>query len=124
MQVTKIDVSLSAYPLQNTPAGLALGFQPEVTMVTVGTGIEFVNVDNTSHTATSIPQLSSFPGTTPFSASALTATSGPTLSSGWSTGTLQPGTSSQIIVVDKPGTYLYGCFFHYSGEMRGVIVAQ
>ncbi len=123
-QITKIDVSLSAFGLQSTPAGSALGFSPEVTTVRVGSGIQFVNVDNTSHTATAIVGATTFPATTPFTASAIDASSTANLSSSWSSGTLQAGASSQIFLVDRPGTYLFGCFFHYSGGMRGAIVAH
>jgi len=123
-QITKIDVSLAAFPLQSTSAGPALGFSPEVTTVTVGSGVQFVNVDNTSHTSTSIADAATFPATTPFSASAIAPSATSSLSSGWSSGTLQAGATSQVILVDRAGTYLYGCFFHYSGNMRGVIVAQ
>ena len=28
------------------------------------------------------------------------------------------------VLADKPGTYLYGCFFHYTAPMRGAIIAQ
>jgi plastocyanin len=122
--VTKIDVSLSAFPSQSTPAGPALGFSPEVTTVSVGSGVQFVNVDNTSHTATAIPGATTFPAVTPFTLSATSASATTNLSSGWSSGTLPAGSSSQIFLVDQSGEYLYGCFFHYSGGMRGVIVAQ
>ena len=121
-QITKINVSLAAYPLQTTPAGSALGFSPEVTTVAVGSGVQFVNVDNTTHTATSFSG-STFPSASPLSVSALTS-SGSTLSGSFGSGTLQPGQSSQVFLVDRAGTYLYGCFFHYSGSMRGMIVAQ
>ncbi|MBV8637945.1 MAG: hypothetical protein JO322_07640 [Candidatus Eremiobacteraeota bacterium] len=120
--VTRIDVSIAAFGQSATPAGLALGFSPIVANVAVGSGVQFVNVDNTSHTATSI-QGTTFPPTSPFTFSATTP-SGSTLSSGFSSGTMQAGQSSAIFLVDKPGTYLYGCFFHYSGTMRGEIVAQ
>jgi plastocyanin len=123
-EITKIDVSLSAFPLESTPAGQALGFSPEVTDVSVGSGVQFVNVDNTSHTATAIPGAASFPAVSPFSISAMTASATTNLSSGWSSGTLPAGASSQVFLVDQPGQYLYGCFFHYSGGMRGVIVAK
>jgi plastocyanin len=122
--VTKIDVSLAAFPLQTTAAGPALGFSPEVTMVSVGSGVQFVNVDNTTHTATAIAGTTTFPATTPFSIAAITPSAGTNLSSGWTSGALQAGASSQVFLVDRPGTYLYGCFFHYSGNMRGIIVAH
>jgi plastocyanin len=122
MQVTKINVSLAAFPLQNTSAGSALGFSPEVVTIAVGSGVQFVNVDNTSHTATSFAG-STFPSQSPLGISA-TSASGSSLSGGFSSGTLQAGSSSNIFLVDRAGTYLYGCFFHYSGNMRGMIVAQ
>lgn len=122
MQVTKINVSLAAFPAQQTSAGTALGFSPEVVTVPVGTGVQFVNVDNTSHTATSFSG-ATFPNQSPLGISATNA-SGSNLSAGFSSGTLQAGQSSSIFLVDQAGTYLYGCFFHYSGNMRGMIVAR
>lgn len=122
--VVTIDVSLSAYGAQQTPAGIALGFAPVVTNVSVGSGVRFVNVDNTAHTASMVPG-STFPATSPLSFSATSPSSVNAVSSpGWSTGTLQAGTTSQVFLVDRPGLYLYGCFYHYSGLMRGEIVAQ
>ncbi len=121
--VSRINVSISAFGQVSTPAGLALGFSPEITNVSVGSGVQFVNVDNTAHTATSISGATTFPATSPFTFSA-TIQSGTALSTGFSSGTLQAGASSPVFLVDKPGTYLYGCFFHYSGTMRGEIVAQ
>jgi len=50
--------------------------------------------------------------------------SGATLSGGWSSGTLGAGSGSQILLADKPGTYLYGCFFHYTAPMHGAILVQ
>ena len=120
--VTKIDVSIAAYGQGQTPAGPALGFSPLDTTVIVGTGVQFVNVDNTSHTASSVTG-TTFPQTSPLTFAATTLF-GTSLSGGWSTGTLQAGQSSPVLLVDRAGTYLYGCFFHYSGTMRGIIVAQ
>lgn len=120
--VTTINVSIAAYGQASTPAGPALGFSPLVATVPVGSGVRFSNVDNTSHTASSIAG-TAFPATSPLSFAA-TSLFGATLSSGWSTGTLQAGQTSPVFLADKPGTYLYGCFFHYSGTMRGTIVAQ
>jgi plastocyanin len=121
--VTTIDVSIAAFGVQTTPGGTGLGFSPEVTTISAGSGVQFVNVDNTSHTATSIPGATAFPQTSPFSFSATQPASAP-LGGAWSAGTLQPGATSAVFVVDTPGTYLYGCFFHYSGGMRGAIVAK
>ena len=120
--VTKIDVSIAAYGQASTPAGLALGFSPLVATVQVGSGVQFVNVDNTSHTASSVSG-TTFPVTSPLTFAA-TSASGSVLSAGWSTGTLQAGQMSPVFLADRTGTYLYGCFFHYSGTMRGVLVVQ
>jgi plastocyanin len=122
--VTTIDVSIAAFGAQTTPAGSALGFSPAVVTIPVGSGVRFVNVDNTSHTATAIPGASTFPSTSPFSASALQPGSTSALSGAWGAGVLQAGSSSGIFVANTAGTYLYGCFFHYSGGMRGVIIAH
>lgn len=122
--IVTVDVSLSAFAAQQTPAGAALGFSPIVTNVAVGTGVRFVNVDNTAHTASMVPG-TTFPGNSPLSFSATSPSTADTLSSpAWSSGTMEPGTSSQTFLVDRPGTYLYGCFYHYGGLMRGEIVAQ
>ena len=121
-RVTRIEVSISAYGQTATTAGTSLGFSPAQTAVTVGSGVQFVNTDNTSHTATSIAG-DTYPGSSPLTFAATTQ-SGDTLSGGFTSGTLQPGQSSVVLLVDRPGTYLYGCFFHYSGGMRGEIIAR
>ena len=118
---TVIDVSLSAYAASSTSAGNAGGFSPAVTSVAVGSQIRFTNTDSFAHTASSFSG-SVFPSSSPLTSAALN-TSGNTLSGGWSTGALQAGQSSQTITVDKAGTYLYGCFYHYGAPMRGEIVA-
>jgi plastocyanin len=123
-QVTKIDVNLTLHsaPTQ-IAAGSAAGFAPAQTTVAVGTFVQFMNSDGFAHTATAIGQAASFPASSPFSVSAQTR-SGTAISTSWSSGTLQAGQSSQLIQIDAPGTYLYGCFFHYGAPMRGVIIAQ
>ena len=122
---TTIDVNLTLHPPVQTQAGLSGGFSPAVTTVSVGTTIRFINSDGAgvNHTATLSPNASTFPAGSPFGAAALTQ-NGRALSQPWSSGALVSGTSSQSIMVDKAGTYLYGCFFHYASPMRGVIVAQ
>lgn len=119
---TTIDVNLTQHGVTQTPEGVSQGYAPPVTMVAVGSTIRFVNSDGFAHTATLIAE-PSFPAGSPFTASAQTR-SGTALSQTWSTGTLTSGSASQTLLVDKPGTYLYGCFFHYGSPMRGVIVAQ
>ncbi|HEV7178513.1 MAG TPA: plastocyanin/azurin family copper-binding protein [Candidatus Baltobacteraceae bacterium] len=122
--VVTVSVSLSAFGLTQTPAGPALGYSPAIVTVPVGSGIRFVNTDNTTHTASAVPG-SVFPASSPLQFTATTPSSANAVSSGtWSSGALQAGTSSQVFLVDRPGTYLFGCFYHYSGKMRGEIVAQ
>lgn len=109
-----VDVNLSMHPG---------GYAPDTLTVAVGTHIRFVNSDSFAHTATLIAGAQTFPAGSPFGASAQTQ-SGATLSQAWSSGTLEPNGSSQTLTVDAPGTYLYGCFYHYGSPMRGTIVAQ
>lgn len=119
-----IDVSLTSHAAQLLAQGQAAGYAPLSTEVAVGDLIQFTNSDGFANTATLIPQATSFPRGSPFLASAQTQ-SGTLLSQPWSSGTLQnTGAKSQAILVDQPGTYLYGCFFHYGSPMRGVIVAR
>jgi plastocyanin len=112
--VTTIDVNLTMHPN---------GYAPDVTTVAVGSAIRFVNSDGFAHTATAIPGATSFPAGSPFTASAQTQT-GSAVSQAWSSGTLAAGAASQTILIDRAGTYLFGCFFHYGSPMRGTIVAQ
>ncbi len=118
-----INVSLTQFGQTPTPYGTSLGYSPAVTNVSVGSQIHFVNVDSFAHTATGIPGATTFPSGSPFNEGALTQ-KGTTLSGGFSSGALQAGGSSQTITADRPGTYLFGCFFHYGAGMRGAIVAQ
>jgi plastocyanin len=118
-----IDVSLTQFAPTQTPYGQSGGYSPPVTTVSVGSQIRFVNVDSFAHTATEILGATSFPSGSPFNTGALQQ-HGSTLSGGFSSGALQPNTSSQTITVDAPGTYLFGCFCHYGAPMRAAIVAQ
>jgi plastocyanin len=117
-----IDVSLTSNPATATAYGSAGGYAPAVQTVALGSTVRFVNVDSFAHTATSFSG-TAFPSSSPFGGSALNA-SGNTLSGGWSSGTLAAGASSPPLLADKPGTYLYGCFFHYGAPMRGALVVQ
>jgi len=123
-QITKIDVNLTLHssPAQ-TNAGTGAGYAPVEVTVPVGSFVQFVNSDGFAHTATAIPNSTTFPASSPFGVSAQTQT-GSAISGSWSSGTLQVGQSSQLIQIDAPGTYLFGCFFHYGAPMRGAIVAQ
>lgn len=119
-----IDLSLSQFGPKQTPYGQAGAMSPVVTTVAVGTQLHFTNMDNfCCHTATLIPNATSFP-TNPHFTQQATQQSGSTLSGGFSSGALQPSASSQTITADQPGTYLFGCFFHYAAPMRAAIVVQ
>jgi plastocyanin len=122
LAATVIDVSLTSAVVAATPYGSALGYMPTVATVSVGTTVQFVNRDSFAHTATSLHG-SAFPTDPGFTSSALTP-SGNRLSTGWTSGTLGAGASSPPLVADVPGTYLYGCFFHYGAQMRGAIVVR
>jgi plastocyanin len=121
--VVTIDVNLTLNHPTPAPQGLCGGYRLAVTTVSVGTAIRFVNSDSFAHTASSLDNATTFPSSSPLSASALQQ-SGAALSQSWTTGSLQPGASSQVIIADKPGTYLYGCFYHYGSPMRAVIIVQ
>lgn len=122
-QTQTVDINLTLDPTTQTPQGSAGGYAPITTDVTVGTLIRFHNSDGFAHTATAIPNATTFPAGSPYTVSAQTQ-SGNAISQGWSSGTLQAGATSQALLVDRAGTYLYGCFFHYGGPMRAVIVAH
>jgi len=124
--VIHVDVNLTLHPsppLPLPPTGIGGGFSPDAITVNVGDQIIFTNSDSFPHTATFIGMQAAFPANSPFAIAALTR-SGSALSQSWSSGQLNSTNSSQPIVVNAPGTYLYGCFFHFNGGMRGTIVAQ
>lgn len=123
-----VDVNLTLNLPVQTPYGLSGGMKPPVTTVSVGDTVTFMNSDGFAHTSTSITPGQSnnetaFPSGSPFTQKALNQT-GATLSGGWTSGAMQAGSSSQVVKADKPGTYLFGCYFHYGAPMRGAIVAK
>ena len=119
-----IDANLTNYGPASTPAGEGGGYSRLVATVTVGTTIVFMNTDGFAHTATSVPGgATTFPSAFPFTSAALQQ-SGHLLSQGWSSGDMQAGVSSQVLLADKAGTYLFGCFHHYGAPMRGEIVVH
>lgn len=121
--VVTIDVNLTMNPPTSSSQGLCGGYRLAVTTVSAGTALRFVNSDSFAHTASSLDSATTFPASSPLGVSALQQNGG-TLSQSWSTGALQPGAMSQVIIADKPGTYLYGCFYHYGSPMRAVIIVQ
>ena len=120
---TTIDISLTVFQPVKTPYGEGGGYSPSVINAAVGSQIHFLNTDSFAHTATEIPNATQFPSGSPFNIAALKQT-GTNLSGGFSSGALQPGSTSQSLTVDQAGTYLFGCFFHYGAPMRAAIVAQ
>jgi plastocyanin len=118
-----VNINLTLNAPSKTPYGQSGGYAPPITTVAVGSQIRFMNTDSFTHTATEIPNAQTFPSGSPFGLSALMQ-HGATLSSGFSSGALQAGSSSQTVIADRAGTYLFGCFFHYGAPMRGAIVAQ
>lgn len=121
--VTTIDISLTAHGESATAAGNGGGYAPAQLTVAVGTRIQFVNSDSFAHTASFVGAATTFPASSPLDARALGA-SGSALSQGWSSGNLTAAGHSPIFVADAPGTYLYGCFYHYGAPMRGAIVVR
>jgi plastocyanin len=115
-----IDISLTASTVVTTAYGTSGGFTPAIVTVPLGGTVRFVNVDSFAHTSSSFTG-ATFPAASPLGGSALNV-SGTSLSSGWTSGALQPNAASQPLLADKSGTYLYGCFFHYGAPMRAAIV--
>ena len=123
--VTTIDVSLTAFAATSIAQGTSGGYAPAQLVVPVGTQLRFVNQDSFAHTASAVDG-AAFPASSPLTANALTpSASGTPLSSGrWSSGNLAAGSSSPVFVADTPGTYLFGCFYHYGAPMRGAIIVR
>jgi plastocyanin len=119
---TMIDVSLTGSSQVSTPFGTSIGFAPPVSNVSVGTSLQFVNHDTFAHTASSVAG-TTFPANPGFTSSTLNP-SGTRLSTGWTSGNLAPGAASPVVFADLPGTYLYGCFYHYSGGMHAAIIVR
>ncbi|MDE2573634.1 MAG: hypothetical protein KGM44_14055 [bacterium] len=112
-----------AYPPLSSPYGTIAAYAPNPSIVAVGTTIIFRNTESFAHTATAIAS-GSFPAASPFTIAALQSSGARVSDAGWSSGELLPGASSQPLLADIPGIYLYGCFFHYGSPMRAVIVAK
>lgn len=87
----------------------------QVIHVTHGSRVVFVNDDTSGipHTASGFGT-SGFPAA--FDNSSGFTQHGTTIDSSttWSSGTLNPGQSSQVFTVGPPGTYYFGCNFHYT----------
>ena len=118
-----IHVSLLKFTPHSSQFGTVAGYDPNPATVPVGSIVQFVNDDNFAHTATSVGA-SGFPSGSPLSSSATAAQGGDLSAAGWSSGNLLGGGFSRGFTASVPGTYYYGCFYHYGTPMRGVIVVQ
>jgi plastocyanin len=118
-----IHVSLLKFAPKQSPYGTVAGYSPNVLTIQHGSTVQFINDDNFSHTATSVGT-TGFPPGNPFGGGALTQSGTDLAQANWSTGSLQGSTASQTFSANTPGTYYFGCFYHYATPMRGVIVVQ
>jgi plastocyanin len=109
-----------------------LGKLANIVTVKAGSGLVFLNdgTPATQHTASGLGT-SGFPAT--FDNSSGFTQSGTAVDGSltWSTGTLNPGSMSQVFTVGKPGAYYFGCAYHYfttptpsNGSMGDVIVSM
>jgi len=123
-QAVQINLSLDRYAkVAHLAEGDSVGIAPPVVTVHVGDAIVFVNDDATAHhTATGLPGATRF--SEPRWSAAALKPSGSLGPAAWSTGDIAPGAKSAVMVASTPGTFLYGCFFHYSAGMRGEIIVQ
>ncbi|MGB6522025.1 MAG: hypothetical protein WBE83_09665 [Candidatus Cybelea sp.] len=96
----------------------ALGFP-------TGTKITLENLSkNISHTMDVVKKIKKAPAKFPASPSLPTsARGGGVLGPKFASGVLTPG-KSVTVSLSKPGTYLFGCAFHYQDGMRDVIVVK
>jgi plastocyanin len=121
---TQIHLSLDRYAsIAHLPAGDSVGVAPPVVTVHVGDAVVFVNDDASAHhTATGLPGADRF--SEPRWSAAVLKPLGTIGPNPWSTGDLAPGAKSAPMLTNVAGTFLYGCFFHYSAGMRGTIVVR
>lgn len=109
--------------LTHLDAGDSVGVSPATVRVHVGDAIVFQNDDPAiAHTATGLPNATRF--VEPRWTDAMLKPVGTIGADAWSTGTLAPGAKSAPLTLAAPGTFLYGCFFHYSAGMRGQIIVE
>ena len=86
------------------PGGAVTGYDTKVVVITQGTKLTFVNLDEIAHTVTAVARDAS--GAPLFSGNAL------------------PGTTSEVVGTDKlaPGTYSFYCQFH--PNMQGTLIVE
>jgi len=118
-----VQVSLLTYKPAGSPHGTVAGYSNDALTVKVGTIIQFHNQDSFTHTASWVGT-NGFPPGNPLGESARTRSGGDLAQTNWTSGDLQPNSYSQPLRASTPGTYYYGCFFHYNTPMRGWITVQ
>ena len=118
-RLTTIDVNLTKDAGGTTPGGHAAGYDPLLVQIAARDNVRFTNSDGFAHTASSIAG-STFPSAYPFSGAALSQR-GAKLSQGFSSGSLAAGATSQVLIADESGRFLFGCFYHYGSPMRAEI---
>ena len=118
-----IQVSLIKYQPQQTKYGTVAGYDNADLTVPVGAVVQFHNQDSFTHTASSVGT-NGFPSGSPLTDKARTPSGSDLSQADWSSGDLGPDGYSQPFKASTPGTYFYGCFFHYNTPMRGVITVQ
>jgi plastocyanin len=121
---TQIHLSLDRYTsITHLTAGDSVGLSPPTITVHVGDAIVFVNDDaGAHHTATGLLGANRF--SEPRWSAAVLKPLGAIGPNQWSTGDLAPGARSAPMLANVAGTFLYGCFFHYTAGMRGTIVVR
>ncbi len=134
-KITTVGIRLNGELSFNDPNyGFELGYavgtgtQTQTISLPIGESVQFKNLDTVPHSAaflgnatgTSAPWPASFNGST--SKSPAGSAIGTT---GWATGSLNPGKSSPIYETGLPGFYMIGCQYHYNtNEMRTVVVVH
>ena len=102
-------------------APIASATAAEPITAVAGSHLLFINSDTSPHTASGLGS-AGFPAS--FTNANGPAASGSTVdASAWSTGTLSPGGTSTPFTLGPPGTYYFGCYYHYSLPMQDVIVS-
>ena len=118
-----IQVSLIKYQQQQTQFGIVAGYDNDNLTVPAGAVVQFHNQDSFTHTASSVGT-NGFPPGSPIQFKARTPSGSDLAQANWSSGDLGPDAYSQPFKASTPGTYFYGCYFHYNTPMRGVITVQ
>jgi plastocyanin len=118
------------------PYGKVLGYflgttkaKSEVLLIPEGSQVTFKNIDSSlPHTAALLGDATKkhAPWPSTFTGGTQQSKAGTDISTtGFTTGTLDPGNTSLSYVAGVPGFYMFGCQFHYvSHGMRTVVIVQ